>query len=113
MIFATAADEPAVFLMLSEDDVVQMREGRTKFVDRRATGGATFKKVILSLHKTNDEAIALLRKYGHARGEPVTHEPLAGEGQCVSCKGIMAPASLFEGKCIVCWAMEAKKGGGA
>jgi hypothetical protein len=33
MIFATALTEPKLFLMLSEQDVNDMRGGRTKFVD--------------------------------------------------------------------------------
>jgi hypothetical protein len=111
VIFATAVKEPAVFIMLSEQDVKSMRDGRTLFVDERATKGATFKKVILSLHRTDQEAIKLVET---AQGRPmadqlVTHEPRADDVQCTGCLAMSPYWRLFEEKCIICWATEAKK----
>lgn len=110
MIFVAAANEHTVVLMLSEQDVITLREGRTLFVDERATKGATFKNVILSLHKTNEEALATLRAAGHSTPSSlITHEPLPSESRCSGCNGLLPTPSLFEGQCTVCWATEAKK----
>lgn len=105
MIFAIAKSEPAVFLMLDENDVQKMRRGHTLFVDERATKGAIFNKVILSLHKTNDAAVELLKS---TFGSGTVHQPIKNEIQCKGCDGIMGPEQLFEDKCIVCWANEVK-----
>lgn len=109
MIFATALDKPAMFLMLTAEDVQTLREGRTLFVDERATKGHLFNHVILSLHKTQDEALRLL-KTGQNEYQALTrHEPRDAESVCSCCAGIMLASSLFEDCCIVCWAMRAKK----
>ncbi len=111
MIFAAAEKEPAMFLFLSEKDIQDMREGRTKFVDERATKGFAFQKVILAVVKTDQDAIALLQ--GHAAPEvmanPGLTEKQAGEEQCPRCGAILQKGSLFECLCVVCWATEAKR----
>lgn len=109
MIFVVAANEPAVFLMLAEKDVASMREGRTVFVDGRATGGVVFNKVLVSLHPTDQDALHMLHTAGHVVPELATHEPVAKEVRCAGCQGLNSVGSLFEGRCIVCWATEAKR----
>lgn len=112
MIFALTADQTGLFLFLSEEDVIQMRKGSTKFVDQRSLGDATFSQVILSLHKSDSATMEMLKKFGHAQtakivGEP---QPKANEGRCNGdCRGTMPLEQLYEGRCIVCWADEAKK----
>jgi hypothetical protein len=112
MIFAAGVKEPTMFIMLCEQDVAEMRQGRTTFVDERATSGAKFNKVIVSLHKTNQEAISLLKNHGFVEGEASTamqDKVLAGEERCPCCNGVVAKGALFEGRCILCWADRAKK----
>lgn len=110
MIFVTGKDG-SMFLMLSEKDIETMRAGNTKFVDERQTKGVTFNRVILSLHKTDEEAVAILRGAGHAVPPPGDLEkpmPRAHEVRCPGCDGIIDNGSIFEGRCIVCWANAAK-----
>jgi hypothetical protein len=110
MIFVQAATEPTMFLMLAENDVQTMRDGRTLFVGPQQMQGHHFNKVILSLHHTNDHALETLRLAGH---DVSKHAPEAvpepGEGRCDECKGCISTPLLFEGKCTVCWATIAKK----
>ncbi len=112
MIFVTAANKPAMFLMLTPQDLQTLREGRTLFVDERATKGFQFTHVILSLHASESEALACLKQAGYDpadAGKLVVHERQPQEGQCASCQGLMDAAMLFEGRCTVCWATEAKQ----
>ncbi len=110
MIFVAASNEPTIFLMLSDKDVKTMREGRTVFVDQRATKGATFEKVVLSLSKTDQDSMDMLRRAGHdvSKMPFASHERKDVEGQCAGCKGLMSETLLFETKCMICWATEAK-----
>jgi hypothetical protein len=107
MIFVTAGDGRSVMLMLSEQDVNNMRSGRTVFVDERQAKGATFSRIVLSLHKTNEVALDVIRRSGHKVPPLESLEiptPVApAEGRCDGCQGIMDLASLHKGKCIVCW----------
>lgn len=105
MIFALAKTEPAVFLMLTEQDVNDMRSGRSKFVDSRHTGGITFNKVILSLHKNNEEALDLVKS---AEFAPDGNRPIDDEKQCKGCLGLMKSYLLLDEMCIVCWKEKAK-----
>jgi hypothetical protein len=109
MIFVAAATEPTIILMLAEADIQAMREGRTQFVDSRQTGGLKFDRVALSLHRTNEDALALLKGAGHDMSNLPSPVPTAKEGRCDDCKGCIAVELLFEGKCNVCWATLAKK----
>jgi hypothetical protein len=110
VIFVKAATEPTMFLMLAEKDIQSIREGRTIFVGPQQTGEESFTKVILSLHKTNDAALEVLRQAGHDTSKLAPEAtPAAGEGRCDECKGCIATPLLFEGKCTVCWATLAKK----
>lgn len=104
MIFVTGQDG-SMFLMLAEKDIEIMRQGNTKFVDERQTGGKPFTKAVLSLHKSDEEAVALLRGVGHAinpqelkKAEPRVHETF-----CKGCKCITEKCSLLDEYCIICW----------
>jgi hypothetical protein len=110
MIFLVAANEPTLFVMLSEQDVASMRQGRTTFVDKRALGKYTFDRVVLSLSKTDNDSIALLNKAGHKVDveKAAVHSTDPGESVCKGCAGLIKTESMFEDKCIVCWAAEAK-----
>ena len=110
MIFVQAAKEPTMILMLAEKDVQSMRQGRTLFVDERQTCGTRFNKVVLSLAKTDQESLALIRQAGYDTSKLGPQaEPTLGEARCNECQGCIAAALMFEGKCTVCWATLAKK----
>lgn len=109
MIFVLAANEPALFVMLAESDVADMRKGLTKFADRRQIGDHTFNKITLSLHKSDTEALKCVRQAGHAVPELKAPGPDPGETACKECGGLMATPSLFEGVCVCCWASIAKR----
>lgn len=100
---------PGLILMLSEADVANMRAGRTTFVDQRQLSGAKFHRVVLSLHPSDTAALEMIRAAGHRVDQLAVPEPGPAESRCVGCEGCIATASMFEGKCIVCWATEAKR----
>ena len=108
MIFAAAATEPTMFLFLSEEDVQSIKEGRTKFVDQRATKGFRFDKVIVAYCRTNAEAIALIERGQAAFQNIQEHRPEANEKPCNFCQSLIPEPQMFEGRCIVCWATLAK-----
>lgn len=109
MIYALSVDETTLFVMLSESDVAdKMRPGNSMFVDGRHLQGKKFEKVILSLHKTNEDAIALIHQAGGPKEQVDGHHPTATETRCAKCEAIVERGSTFEGRCIVCWATEAK-----
>ena len=105
MIFVAGKDG-SMFLMLSEKDIEIMRQGNTKFVDERQTGGVPFNRVVLSLHKNDEEAVGILKKAGHyvpdqqdMRGA----EPHKHESRCKGCNGITETVSMLDDICIICW----------
>lgn len=109
MIFVMAANEPTVFLMLAESDVKTMREGRTTFVDQRQLQGHTFNRVVLSLHRSDTEALETIRQAGHRVEQLAVPEPGPKERRCTGgCNGIVATKLLFEDRCAPCWAQLAK-----
>jgi hypothetical protein len=113
MIFIAAATEPTMFVMLTELDCNDMRNGRTKFVDRTATRGYQFDKVVLSLHKDQGEIEETLRKAGHGvllMGMP-SPVPQPQEAKCDGCEAIMPEERLLDGRCIACWRERARAGG--
>lgn len=102
MIYAVALKEQTIVLMISEKDVEDLRAGHTKFVDKRMMKGKKFDSIIISLHKTDDESIKVLKL-----GNEIFHNP-GIEATCRGCQGDIKKELLFEGKCIVCWAKQAK-----
>lgn len=114
MIFVAAANEPTMVIMLSEQDVMGMRQGQYRFVDERATKGHQFNKCVVCLYKTDAESLAALKKSqggvlpGQVTEQMVT-ETKATEERCFVCKGVGPIGSLYEDKCITCWAVEAKR----
>lgn len=104
MIFLLAKEKQVLFLMLTEQDVNNMRGGRTEFVDERQLQGEAFTHVILSLHKSNEAALELLRESGHVVGNVVQPEAMIPKEEvCDGCKGIMAKGTCYAGKCPMCW----------
>lgn len=103
MVFATAKNESTVFLLFSEEDINDMRSGRTKFIDSRHTGGLKFDKIIVSLHKTNEEALKLLNCIKDKDTIYKETQPIGEEVKCNSCGSITELCYLLEGVCIVCW----------
>ncbi len=105
MIFLAVANEPTMVLMLTEADCNHMRGGRTKFVDKTATKGFLFDRVVISLHKNHDEAEEILKKAGHGallQGMP-SPLPNPQDGKCASCEGVMPESLLLDSLCIACW----------
>jgi hypothetical protein len=112
VIYVVTKDTPAVlFVLLCEADISErLRPGNTLYVDPSMVGGLTFGHVVLSLGKTDQANIDLLKK-AHPeamRQAPHTKTVGPGEERCAGCKGVMPAGSLFEGTCTVCWATEAK-----
>jgi hypothetical protein len=113
MVFIAAEDGSTVFLLLTEADCNDMRGGRTKFVDQTVTGGRIFSRVVLSLHKSQNEIEEMIKRAGHGaalQGMP-SPVPQSQEGKCTGCEGIMPESSLLDGRCIVCWRESARHGG--
>jgi hypothetical protein len=106
MIFLLATDGSLV-MMLTEADATAMRPGRTLFVDDRQLKGATFRRIMLSLHPNVEAIYADLRRAGHGdkvNGSAfVTPEAKPEEGQCDACGGLMPKYMLDHDRCIVCW----------
>lgn len=111
MIFIAASNEPTMMILLTDQDVADMRGGRTKFVDQRATKGFKFDKVVISVHKNQAEIEDIIRRAGHGpllQNMP-SHEPKPPEGQCEGCNGIMPEPLLLEKKCVACWRESAEQ----
>ena len=111
MIFALGATEPALVLLVTEKDLQLIRQGRTLFVDQRQLQGGKFDQVVIGYAKTDEDAVALLEKGNNlslAKQSPIA-EPKLTEGRCKGCNGCIALELLFEERCTVCWATEAKK----
>lgn len=104
MIFLHAGED-TMFLCLTEQDCSDMRGGRTKFVDKTATKGALFSRVILSLHKNMSEIEDMIKKAGHGKSLQgmASPTPEPEDGICQGCKGIMKEYMLLDGKCVSCW----------
>lgn len=105
MIFMGASTEPTMILLLTEQDINDMRGGRTKFVDKTATKGFKFDKVVLSVHKNQADIEDMVRKSGHGKllqGMP-SPVPEPQDGVCLGCNGIMKEYLLLESRCIACW----------
>jgi hypothetical protein len=110
MIFLAAATEPTMVLMLTEQDVNDMRGGRTKFVDQRVTKNKMFNKVIVSVHKNQQEIEDDIRKAGHGallQNMP-SMEPKPPEGRCEGCQGVVSETLLYKKHCISCWQEKAE-----
>lgn len=111
MIFVAASNEPTMFLLLTHDDINTIRDGkRTKFVDARMTGGYSFNKVVISLHKTQNDAEECIRSAGHKLpdGSLTPPGPIPREETCKGCSGLFPLGSTLEGKCIACWSESCK-----
>lgn len=109
MVFVAAKNKPAIFLMLSEADVTGMRQGSTRFVDKRQVGDLSLNEVIVSLHKNDTESLELIRSTGQHVPQLVFPDAGPEESVCKGCNGLIRTVTMFEGMCIVCWATLAKK----
>lgn len=110
MIFIAVDSEPTIFLMLTEQDINDMRGGRTKFVDATATGGRAFDRAVISVHKNQSEIEDIITKAGHGKllkGMP-SPKPKVTHATCKGCRGIMEAHLLLDEKCVACWRELAK-----
>ena len=110
MLFIAAANEPTMFLMLTEQDVSDMRGGRTKYVDRTATKGVKFDKVVLSVHANQAEIESVIKQAGHGKllqGMP-SPTPTVEQVVCNGCLGNMAAYLVLDGLCLACWRERAR-----
>ncbi len=109
MIFIGSLDGVAV-LMLTEQDVNDMRGGRTKFADLQKPA---YRKVVLSVHKNQKEIEDIIKQAGHGKLLQGLPSPVAEPDQkeCTGCKAFVSEPLLLEGKCIVCWRESAKAKG--
>jgi hypothetical protein len=109
MIFMTGKEGGNIMLLLSEKDIQSMREGRTLFVDERQTQGLLFKSVTLGLSPTDQHSLELIRQSGKRVAQLPNPEPGPQEVRCSTCPAILSVGQLFEERCMVCWATEAKE----
>lgn len=112
MLFAMMSNRPVLAVFLTGQDTVTLREGHTLFIRPEQTAGAYFNEILISQHKTKDEVVALIRQLDPSAVIPEHMDPPApyeGEMRCEGCEGVTSPAYAFEGRCIVCWANEAKR----
>lgn len=112
MIFALAEDavnKNTIFVLLCEKDLSDMRTGLTKFVDHRQLQGKTFERVVFALTKSDANSLELIKAAGHRVYQLAVPEPGPKESKCLGCEGLIETVTMFEGKCICCWAAEAKK----
>jgi hypothetical protein len=69
--------------------------------------GETFKKIVLSLHPSNEAAVDLLNKHaGQAlkASDMQLPTPRGEEEACAGpCGGLKQPHELLHGQCIACW----------
>jgi hypothetical protein len=94
-----------LFLMLTRQDVNDMRGGRTKFVDGKVLKNNKFEKVVVSLHENQTEIEEMIRQAGHGKLLPGMESPVAEKTQAVSqgCAGITEAYLLLESRCVACW----------
>lgn len=112
MMFVMPETQPTLMLLLTYEDEMKLRSGLTLYVDKRATGGRFFDQVVLSLHKTKDEIVKMIRTAAPGAKIPdhlPEPPPRPDEFRCESCQGSHPPNQLFEDTCMVCWATEAKR----
>ena len=110
MVFVLSAYENRLFCMLTEQDVSNIRGGRTVFVDDHQLKGAEIKGVSISLHKSNDEALQVLKRAGHQIDPEslVVPQPRPLELKCEGCQAICLASILHKGMCISCWCEKAE-----
>src|SRR5579872_4269120 len=112
MLYIVPENVPTLFVCLTFDDYQKLRAGNTLFVDPRMTGGRFFNQFVISLHESKDQIVKLLlqvqpnAKIPEHLPEPPPHE---GEYACAGCNVSNSPDRLFEDRCIICWANEAKR----
>lgn len=107
MIFVQATNG-SLFIMLCEKDIETIRKKHTLFVDQRQLKGEKFNGVVLSLEKTDQDSLELIRKAGHRVDQLAHPEPAPSETACLGCFGLIPTSSLLDGKCIACWRQQVK-----
>lgn len=111
MIYVAAANEPTMIILLSDKDIEGLKSGQTRFVDERTTQDYRFSKCVVGYAKTDEDARTMIGMSNAEFQKRATGKPLPRgfEKQCDICDGIMLPSQMFEGRCITCWASQAKK----
>ena len=109
MIFLFTTDNQ-LFCLFAENDIREMREGRTKFVNAQQLKGQQFRGVIFGLSASDQASIELIKLAGHDITKLPSPVAQPGEATCEDCQGIMPVPQLLDGKCIVCWKGRATKG---
>lgn len=110
MVFVLDQSGEKLLLMLTEKDLQLIRQGRTLFVDQRQLQGGRFESVVVGYAKTDTDAIDMIKtgqRIHEAKTAPIP-DPTEAEGRCDGCDGCVAKELLYEGRCNVCWATEAK-----
>jgi hypothetical protein len=108
MVFVFGEDGTLV-VMLSEKDVRTLRDKHTVFVDQRQLKGGKFSRVVLSLEKTDQDSLKVIQQAGHRVDQLASPEPAPAESVCTGCHGLIATASMLDGKCIACWRAQVKE----
>lgn len=115
MIFFVTKAERKLVLILSESDVAdKLRPGHTVTIDAGQLAGVAVAEVAVGMLKTDEDTLAFLEKANPGqftaanRRPPSGPDPAKGETRCKGCQGVMPFASLYEDRCIVCWAKMAK-----
>jgi hypothetical protein len=112
MIFILAEKAPVLFVCMIPPDMEILGRGNTLVIDPRMIGERFFNSVTISLHKTKEEIVQMITSVNPNAVIPDHLEsmiqPHPGELQCAGCHSSNPADRLFENKCIVCWANEAK-----
>lgn len=110
MIFVTSADKPQMFVILTEQDVNNIRSQRTLTVTRQSTKGYMFNELVIGYGRNKKEIGKIFLAAGHKVNleELPNPPPVPGEVKCKDCDGSMPAYLLIEGSCIICWKEKAE-----
>ncbi len=103
------ADDGTLCVMLCDKDLRTLRDKHTLFIDQRQLKGGKFNRIVLSLEKTDQDSLELIRQAGHRVDQLAYPEPAPAESACLGCFGLIATASMLDGKCIACWRAQVKE----
>lgn len=122
MIFVAAKEEPTLVVLLSEQNVNDMRTGRSCFIERGQLKGHRFDKLILGLAKTDEQALAMVKAtvrpgqlipdLGALAQVRQAELSAAGKEECPGCKAMCERGTVIAGSllsrptarmCVSCW----------
>ena len=110
MIFVLS-DTGELLCLLAEQDVNNMRGGRTTKADGTSLQGKSFKSISICLNKTDADSVKMVQKYmgGIPDCENITKRGIMADEECChGCQSVVDLGYLEEGLCIICWKEKGK-----